>query len=189
MIRLPPDLDWQSTPQEFFAPSEWNVTTALGGSIRCRSTCPTVGPGRRCCSHARERPGVSARPCRPRRGPSPLAEQKVGNDGYVFSPAAYRMGQDMLVAMRVGDAICPGKKNADRLVALRISGGPQPALHTAWCADLNGQGAPIVTTSDDAADPIIWIAGPRATKSCAVFAATPGRRFSRAKRYRGYGIS
>jgi hypothetical protein len=69
------------------------------------------------------------------------------------------MGRDMLVAMRVGDAICPGEKNDDRLVALRISGGPQPALHTAWCADLNGQGAPIVTTSDDTADPIVWVVG------------------------------
>ncbi len=44
-------------------------------------------------------------------------------------------------------------------MALRISGGPQPSLHTAWCANLDGQGAPIVTTSDDTADPIIWIVG------------------------------
>ena len=159
MVRLPPDLNWRSTPQEFFAPSDWNVTTALGGINPVPIDLPDGGP-------------ETALLLAPGNGPAylldradlggighPLAEQKVGNDGYVFSPAAYRMGQDMLVAMRVGDAICPGEKNDDRLVALRISGGPKPALHTAWCADLKGQGAPIVTTSDDNDDPIVWVVG------------------------------
>ena len=159
VVRLPPDLNWRSTPQEFFAPSDWNVTTALGGINPVPIDLPDGGP-------------ETALLLAPGNGPAylldradlggighPLAEQKVGNDGYVFSPAAYRMGQDMLVAMRVGDAICPGEKNDDRLVALRISGGPKPALHTAWCADLKGQGAPIVTTSDDNDDPIVWVVG------------------------------
>jgi len=45
-------------------------------------------------------------------------------------------------------------------MALRISGGPQPTVQTAWCAKFSGwQEAAIVTTSDDAADPIVWIVG------------------------------
>jgi hypothetical protein len=72
----------------------------------------------------------------------PLAEQKVGDGGYVFSPAAYRLGQNMLVAFHIDGAVCPGKTHDDGLMALRISGGPQPALQSAWCANLDGQGAP-----------------------------------------------
>jgi hypothetical protein len=45
------------------------------------------------------------------------------------------------------------------LLALRISGGAQLALRTAWCAKLSGQGAAIVTTSDETDDPIVWIVG------------------------------
>ena len=43
---------------------------------------------------------------------------------------------------------------------LRISGKPKPGIGTAWCAPFEGEGAPIVTTSDDnGANPIVWIVG------------------------------
>lgn len=45
------------------------------------------------------------------------------------------------------------------VTALSISGGAQPAIKTAWRVKLYGQGAPIVTTSDAQADPIVWIIG------------------------------
>jgi hypothetical protein len=159
VIRLPPDLNWQPTPDEFFAPSDWNVTTALGGVNPLPIDLPGGGPGTALLlalgngkAYLLDRADLGGIG-------HPLAEQKVGDGGYVFSPAAYRAGHDMLVAFRVGGPICPVKIQDDALVALRISGGPQPSLHTAWCANLNGQGAPIVTTSDDEADPIIWIVG------------------------------
>ncbi len=159
VVRLPPDLNWQATPQEFFAPSDWSVTTVLGGVNPLPIDLPDGGPGAALLlalgngkAYLLDRADLGGIG-------RPLAEERVGDDGYVFSPAAYRSGRDMLVAARVGGSICPGEKNDDRLVALRISGGPQPALHAAWCAKLDGQGAPIVTTSDDAADPIVWIVG------------------------------
>ena len=64
----------------------------------------------------------------------------------------------MLVAFRIDGPICPGKTNSDGLMALRIS-GPPAAMRTEWCAGVDGAGAPIVTTSDDMADPIVWIVG------------------------------
>jgi len=36
---------------------------------------------------------------------------------------------------------------------------PAPAISTAWCGSLNGAGAPIVTTTDGSANPIVWIVG------------------------------
>jgi hypothetical protein len=159
VIRLPPDLHWQATPQEFFAPSDWSKTTVLGGVNPLPIDLPDGGPGtalllalgngRVYLLDRADLGGIG----------HPLAEQKVGDGGYVFSPAAYRSGRDMLVVFRVGGPICPSKMQDDGVMALRISGGPQPSLHTAWCAKLDGQGAPIVTTSDDAADPIVWVVG------------------------------
>ena len=159
VIRLLPDLRWQPTPQGFFAPIDWSQTTVLGGVNPLPIDLPDSGPdtalllalgnGKAYLLDRADLSGIG----------HPLAEQKVGDGGYVFSPAAYRMEHDMLVAFRVGGPICPVKIQDDGLVALRISGGSQPSLHTAWCANLNGQGAPIVTTSDDAANPIVWIVG------------------------------
>jgi hypothetical protein len=88
----------------------------------------------------------------------PLAEQK-NKGGYVFSAAAYRSGRDMLVAFRVDRPVCPGKLYEDALMALRVSAGPPAAMHTEWCSGLDSRGAPIVTTSDDESDPIVWVVG------------------------------
>jgi hypothetical protein len=92
-------------------------------------------------------------------------------DRIITSPATYRDGHDMLVAFQaeaLHSESCPGAVTATKLhgpvfqpgmVVLRISGGPQAAIHTAWCAKLFGGGSTIVTTSDDAADPIVWTVG------------------------------
>jgi len=90
----------------------------------------------------------------------PLAEQKVDlGGGIVGSPAAYRAGHDIMVTFRASVPVCPVETPGAGVVALRISGGPPAAMRAEWCAKLDGRGAPIVTTSDDAADPIVWIVG------------------------------
>jgi hypothetical protein len=40
-----------------------------------------------------------------------------------------------------------------------IEPGSPPRLTTAWCAAVSGRGAPIVTTTDGAHDPIVWMLG------------------------------
>jgi hypothetical protein len=42
---------------------------------------------------------------------------------------------------------------------LKVSAGTMPAITTAWCAALNGDGSPIVTTSDGHSDRIVWVTG------------------------------
>jgi PQQ-like domain len=159
VIRLPPDLSWQPTSQNFFTPADWSTTLALGVANPLPLDLPNVGSGTRALLLALgigeaylldrvELGGVG----------HPLVEQKIAR-GYVFSPAAYRFGPDMIAAFRVDGPICPGDTHRDGLMALRISGGPPAAMRTEWCAGVDGRGAPIVTTSDDTADPIVWIVG------------------------------
>jgi hypothetical protein len=90
----------------------------------------------------------------------PLGVQQVAFSGIITSPAAYHVGHDAMVAFQANGSSCPTGIRDEGVVALRISGGPEPAMHTAWCAKLLGfaEGA-MVTTSNDEADPIVWIVG------------------------------
>ncbi len=175
VIRLPLDLDWRPTPQDFFAPTDWSATTALGSVNPLSFDLPDGGPvtallvalgnGRAYLLDRAELGGIG----------HPLAEQMFAGGGYVFSPAAYRLGHDMLVAFQIDGPVCPGEIHDDRLLALRISSGPPAAMRTEWCAGLRGRGAPIVTTSDDAADPIVWVVGAEGDNRLHGFRGDDGR--------------
>ena len=52
---------------------------------------------------------------------------------------------------------CPGAANAG-LTVLKIKAHP-PRLSIAWCAPLDGRGAPIVTTLANGSNPIVWVTG------------------------------
>jgi hypothetical protein len=43
--------------------------------------------------------------------------------------------------------------------ALAVTADTNNRLHSAWCARLDGRGAPIVTTKDGSAEPIVWAVG------------------------------
>jgi len=42
---------------------------------------------------------------------------------------------------------------------LQIRAGSPPSLATTWCGAFKGEGAPIVTTTDGRANPIVWVVG------------------------------
>jgi hypothetical protein len=161
IIRLSPDLRWRSTPQDFFAISDRDWAHDLGGASPLPIDLSESGPhaamlftfareGKACLLDRAELGGVDR----------PLVEQKVAGPDTIASPAAYRVGRDTMVAFQARGASCPGGAEDAGVVALRILGGPQPAMQTAWCAKLAGwHEATIVTTSDDAAEPIVWIVG------------------------------
>ena len=48
------------------------------------------------------------------------------------------------------------------------------AIATAWCASFNGLGAPIVTTTDGKANPIVWVAGVQGDRKLYGFRGTDG---------------
>jgi hypothetical protein len=96
-----------------------------------------------------------------RRG-SGLTATLVQNYGIITSPALYHLEHDTIVAFQGWATSCPSGMNVSSVVALRISGGPQPKMQTAWCSDNLSSGAPvgtIVTTSDETADPVVWSIG------------------------------
>jgi hypothetical protein len=40
-----------------------------------------------------------------------------------------------------------------------VTADPSHRLYSAWCAPLDGRGAPIVTTTNGSSDPIVWAVG------------------------------
>ena len=63
------------------------------------------------------------------------------------------------MAFQAGSPICPAKRRAPPWWRCAFQAGRNRRCTTEWCAELNAQGAPIVTTSDETADPIVWIVG------------------------------
>ena len=161
VIRLPLDLDLKPTPQNFFAVSGLDWAHDLGGTNPLPIDLPEGGPhSALLLTFARE--GKAYLLDRADLGgvDHPLDEQKVAISGIITSPATYRAGHDTMVAFQAHGLSCPSGFENGGVVALRITGGPQPSMQTAWCAKLLGfQEGAIVTTSDDAADPIVWIVG------------------------------
>jgi outer membrane protein assembly factor BamB len=86
-----------------------------------------------------------------------LLKRKVSNSRIITGPAAFVGHASTWVAFTnlAGlSANCSGIN----LTMLRITTKPE-RISTAWCAPISGSGAPIITTTDGIADPIVWVAG------------------------------
>jgi hypothetical protein len=86
-----------------------------------------------------------------------LLNVQVSNSSIITGPAAYLGPGATWVAFTnlagLNEA-CSGTS----ITALRITAKPDH-IATAWCAPIIGSGAPIITTSDGTANPIVWATG------------------------------
>lgn len=164
VIRLPPNLRWRPDPNSFFAPANWqaldDADADLGGVAPLPIDLP-AGRGMAALLLALGKDGNAYLLDRADLGGigHPLAVRPVAQGRIITAPAAYRVGRDVLVAFQALVPACPdGAQNAG-LAALRVSAPGRDGLQVAWCAALDGRGAPMVTTTDGAAQPIVWIVG------------------------------
>jgi len=164
IIRLSPALATSSQPRDFFAPSDWQRLDGrdadLGGvapmplDLRTNAGVSPVilALGKDGKAYVADRTtlgGIGGQ----------LASQLV-TDGQIFAAAAVWPTSDGgMVAFHGIGSSCPAAKTGEGVVAIGITAGTPPKIRTVWCASLDGAGAPIVTTSDDHSDPIVWIAG------------------------------
>ncbi|HKP57779.1 MAG TPA: hypothetical protein VJV78_13700 [Polyangiales bacterium] len=79
--------------------------------------------------------------------------------GIIVAPAAYTTPTGTYVVFRgvmpsVGCATGMGN-----IGAVKIDAASPPKIHVAWCAGPNGNGSPMVTTTDGSADSIVWYLG------------------------------
>jgi hypothetical protein len=89
-----------------------------------------------------------------------LASASVSNGDVKTAFAAYTTSKASYVVLH-GDgqgASCPSGQSGE-LVALQIGATNPPTLTTAWCADSNGNGSPIVTMTGCGSQAIVWVVG------------------------------
>ena len=85
-----------------------------------------------------------------------IAVQKVSNGEIITAPALYNTDNVSMVVFRDGNGIdCSGSS----LTMLAVAASGAAPVKELWCAALDGAGAPIVTTTNGAANPLVWIVG------------------------------
>ena len=88
-----------------------------------------------------------------------MATYRAARSVVITAPAAYQVSGAVRVAYQARGLTCPGGSYASGIGALAVTTGTSPGISAAWCARLDGRGAPIVTTTDGISEPIVWAAG------------------------------
>jgi hypothetical protein len=162
IIRLEPGLAHSTRKTDYFAPSNWLTLDEddadLGGTEALPISVPAAGGGAARQVIAFGKNGFAYLADRQNLGGigGALAETRVSDTVIITAPAVYSNGAVTLVAIHNGAGLnCSG----NGLSMLRIASGGGSPITEAWCAAFNGQGAPIVTTTDGSAHPLVWITG------------------------------
>jgi hypothetical protein len=164
VFRLAPELRHDTSPQDFFAPSDWRELDRrdadLGGTNPLPLDVPSGGrtearvlalgkDGRAYLLDRNNLGGIGGS----------LASEVVSTGPIRTAPAAYRVADGVRIAFQGRGAHCPNALHDNNLTVLEIRSGPRPAFATVWCAAFKGEGSPIVTTTDGHSNPIVWVLG------------------------------
>jgi hypothetical protein len=164
VFRLAPDLHHSDQPQDFFAPADWHSLDRrdadLGGTNPLLLDVPAAG-GLQALVLALGKDARAYLLDRNRLGGigGDLASETVSTRPIRTAPSAYPAADGVFVAFQGQGAQCPASSRGNGLTVLRVRPGSPPALATAWCGALRGEGSPIVTTTDGRANPIVWVLG------------------------------
>jgi hypothetical protein len=159
IIRLKPGLAHSTSIKDFFTPSNWNTLDAddadLGGTEAISLAVPVAGgapverlialgkDGNAYLADGKSLGGIGGQ----------LAVTSVSNTRIITATAVYVTDKVARVAFRNGDGkTCSGSS----ISMLHVT---PMAVKEEWCAPLNGGGAPMVTTTDGTANPIVWAVG------------------------------
>jgi hypothetical protein len=164
VLRLAPDLHRDESPQGYFAPSDWRTLDDRDADLGGTNPLPLDVPGTGGSAALLLALGKDARAYlldRNRLGGigGGLLSETVATRHILGAPAAYRTGDGVYVAFQGPGAHCPATNRGKGLTVLQVRSGSPPALATAWCGALRGEGSPIVTTTDGRSNPIVWVLG------------------------------
>jgi outer membrane protein assembly factor BamB len=164
VFRVPPDLQRSDSKRDFFTPSDWRTLDAydedLGGSNPIPLNVPGSG-GNQALMVALGKDGKAYLLDRNNLGGigGQLVAETASTGPIRTSPAAYPLGNDVMVAFEGRGARCPSVSRGDGLTVLKIQGGSLPTMSTAWCSAIDGRGSVMVTTTDGHSNPIVWMLG------------------------------
>lgn len=162
VFRVGPDLAHRTGPREVFAPANWKQLDDDDLDLAGVTPLPLTLPGSPIpLLLALGKDGQAYLLDRSALGGigGALAVRRAARGLIITAAAAYPLRDAVLVAYQAGGAACPNGAYVAGIAALAVTAGPGDRLHAAWCARLDGRGAPIVTTTDGSAEPIVWAVG------------------------------
>ena len=105
-----------------------------------------------------------------------LQTVKVADNQMHSATARYTLNGAVMVVLNAHNAGCTGSFTRSGVLALKVAtSAGHPGVTSAWCAPLNGRGDPIVTTSDGASDPVVWITGAEGDDELHAYAGDTGQ--------------
>jgi hypothetical protein len=160
VFRVGPDLKHASDPHEFFAPSNWKQLDTddldLGGVTPLPLALPgsdmLLALGKDGNAYLLDRANLGG-------VGSAISTGRAARGVIITAPAFYPIRDSIFVAYQARGAVCPTGSYVSGIGALAVTKDPGHRLYSAWCARLDGRGAPIVTTTDGSAEPIVWAVG------------------------------
>jgi hypothetical protein len=176
VFRIGPDFTHTTDPQGFFAPSDWKQLDDddldLGGVTPLLLSLPGIegllALGKDGKAYLLDRANLG--------GIGGAIEIGQAARGVIITaPAAYPVRDAMFVAYQARGAVCPTGSYTSGIGALAATADPGHRLYSAWCARLDGRGAPIVTTTDGSSDPIVWVVGAEGDNSLHGFRGDTGQ--------------
>jgi hypothetical protein len=181
VIRLRPGLPHYFGAINYFTPSNWlsldGSDTDLGGTGAIPIDVPTTGGATLARMLALGKDGNAYLLDRNNLGGigGQLAVTNVSNNEIISAAARFPTADAVMVAfVSSGQGVgCP-RAQSGNLVALAIGPSTSAPISTAWCTSVNGNGAPVVTTTDGAANPIVWVAGAQGDNQLHAFRGTDG---------------
>jgi hypothetical protein len=160
VFRIGPDLTHTTDPHGFFTPSDWKQLDDddldLGGATPLPLSLPGIDMllalGKDGKAYLLDRANLGG-------VGGAIAIGQAARGVIITAPAAYPVRDAMFVAYQARGAVCPTSSYTSGIGALAVTADPSHRLYSAWCARLDGRGAPIVTTTDGSSDPIVWVVG------------------------------
>jgi len=185
VIRLGPGATFSGDSADFFTPSNWlqldNGDVDVGGSGPVLIDVPGATPcqlvvalGKNGVAYLLDRNNLGGIGTGDGFQGEGAQSMPVSNGQIINAAAAYTAPSGSYVVFNsTGNGIgCPGSPG--NLVALRIGATAPPTISVAWCANNQGRGSPIVTTTDGTSEPVVWTVGSESSNRLHAFNGETG---------------
>lgn len=190
VVRLLPGLAHSASTKDYFAPANWsdldNADADLGSTTAVPFTLPATPSGivpRRILALGKDKNAYLLNGANLGGIGHQLATLQVSNSGIFTAPAIYKTATDTMVAFsnRNGlSAACSGTS----LTMLKVTVAGKNPMSIDWCAPIGGRGVPIITTTNGAANALVWVVGAEGDNLLRGFNALNGKAI-----FTGGGVS
>jgi hypothetical protein len=185
VLRLTQMARFSGAPADYFTPSNWQSLDGsdsdLGSSAAVFFDVPGATPetlavamGKGGVVHLLNRGNLGGVGTGDGQNGEGLFSLGVGSEMKGVS-AAYATATAHYVVLRADNnvSVCPGGTSGD-LLALRVTPTAPPKLVPAWCANSQGAGSPIATTTDGTSNALVWIVSAEGSERLLAFDGDTG---------------